>query len=47
VRVASVAAGAGKQCAPAAPVRPRFPRPKDFVALMRGLRFCAAPQLNR
>jgi hypothetical protein len=47
VRVGSVAAGAGRQCAPAALIRPLGSRPELFGWLMRGLRGRAAPQLIR
>jgi hypothetical protein len=43
----SVAAGAGGDCAPAAPARPLSIRAMGFVPLTRGLRSRAAPQLHR
>src|ERR1700720_878202 len=39
----SVAAGAGTECAPAAPVRPLSDRQLSLVRLLRGLRLRAAP----
>jgi hypothetical protein len=47
VKVGSVAAGAGRQCAPAAPIGPLSICAMSFVRLSRGRRFHAAPQLIR
>ena len=41
------AAGAERQCAPAAHVPPRAPRLEGFDRRERGLRLRAAPQLHR
>jgi hypothetical protein len=41
------AAGAGRQCAPAAHIPPRPPGLEGFVRPERGLRLRAAPQLHR
>jgi hypothetical protein len=43
----SVAAGAGRDCAPAALIRPLSDQPMSFIRPMRDLRLRAAPQLIR
>jgi hypothetical protein len=47
VRVGSVAAGAGRDCAPAAPIGPLSIWAMSFARLNRGRRSYAAPQLIR
>jgi hypothetical protein len=47
VSVGSVAAGAGRKCAPAAPIGPLSMLAVSFVRLSRGRRFYTAPQLIR